>query len=91
MSTVDLEKRERVLKTYAPSRFINDMSQLRKKGEEHHITLRFASFWLVERTLDSVLQVVENLSEVIEHNRQVPHHLQPIKFDPPDQESDTDE
>ncbi|WP_263809801.1 hypothetical protein [Salinibacter pepae] len=91
MNTADLEKRERVLKAYAPSRFVSDMSGLRKKAGDQHVTLRFAAFWLTEKTLDSVLRVLKNLSEVIENNRQIPRHLQPIKFSPPDEESDADE
>lgn len=91
ITTADLEKRERVLKTYAPSRFVNDMSGLRKKAGDQQVTLRLASFWLTEKTLDSVLRVLKNLSEVIEHNHQIPHHLQSFKFNLPDEESDSDE
>lgn len=91
VSTVDLGRRERILKTYAPSRFVSDMSELRKKAEGQDVTLRFAAFWLTEKTLDSVRRVLKNLSEVIEHNWQIPHHLQPVKFDLPDEESEADE
>ena len=71
------------LKVYAPRRLVSGFDDLGRFRDTHAITLRYAGFWLAQKTMDSVVQVIQSLRRHMEDNRKVPEGQEPMQFRPP--------
>lgn len=67
----DLLADKRELTVYAPSKFVDEIGELSEKRENHHVTLRFAAFWLVESSIHTAYEITKDLRTVIERNREI--------------------
>src|SRR5690606_3421407 len=82
-TTWDLMSGDRDVTVYAPARFVNKIKPLRALAQDHSLTLRYVSFWLLEQTCQTILEIILRLRNHLEVHRAVEPGKEPLIFDPP--------
>jgi len=76
----DLMSGKNEIRVFAPKQFVKQFSELKELNSTYDITLRYVSFWLVNKTFSDTIILIKEIRDFMENHRIIPVSEQPFTF-----------